>query len=36
VPPPRPAPADDTPTVHAPLKPSKRKRLFGLLRIEDR
>ena len=39
VPPPRSmpvAPGDDTPTVHSPLKQSKKKWLFGLLRIEDR
>jgi hypothetical protein len=36
IPPPRPYDPDDTPTVHAPLKQPRRKRLFGLFGVEDR
>jgi serine/threonine protein kinase len=37
VPPPRTGPlADDTPTVRSPLKPARKKWLFGLLGIQDR
>jgi hypothetical protein len=36
VPPPRYGTGDETPTVRTPMKPSIRKRFFGLLGIEDR
>jgi serine/threonine protein kinase len=37
IPPPRPYDmGDNTPTVHAPLKQPRRKRLFGLFGIQDR
>jgi serine/threonine protein kinase len=36
VPPPRYPDGDDTPTVRSPIKPARKKWLFGLLGIEDR
>lgn len=36
VPPPRPSGNDDTPTEHTPLRPPRKKRFFGLLRVQHR
>jgi hypothetical protein len=36
IPPPRPYAGDNTPTVRAPIKQPRRKRLFGLFGVEDR